>query len=123
VAELTLTTVNIGSPDPGALARFYERLLGWRIGHEEPDFVVVRNPTGGVALSCQLEADYRRPVWPAGSDDQQMQLHLEIRTDDLAGGVEHALGCGATLAESQPQADVRVCLDPDGHPFCLWIET
>jgi catechol 2,3-dioxygenase-like lactoylglutathione lyase family enzyme len=121
--KLELTTVNIGSPDPGRLARFYERLLGWRIAFEEPGFAIVRNPAGGVALSCQLEERYARPVWPAGPDDQQMQLHLEIRVDDLGAAVEHATGSGATLAEFQPQDDVRVCLDPDGHPFCLWTES
>jgi hypothetical protein len=21
----------------------------------------------------------------------------------------------------RPQDDVRVCLDPAGHPFCLWV--
>ena len=53
--------------------------------------------------------------------DQQMQLHLEIRVDDLEPADAHAVGCGATVAEYQPQDDVRVCLDPDGHPFCLWL--
>lgn len=120
---LELTTVNIGSPDPAALARFYARLLGWRIGFEEPGFVIVRNPAAGVAISCQLEQGYVRPVWPAGPGDQQMQMHLEIRVDELQPALEHALGCGATLAEFQPQDDVRVCLDPDGHPFCLWVGT
>ena len=28
---------------------------------------------------------------------------------------------GATVAELQPQADVRVHLDPAGHPFCLFL--
>jgi len=28
---------------------------------------------------------------------------------------------GATVAEFQPQDDVRVHLDPAGHPFCLWL--
>jgi catechol 2,3-dioxygenase-like lactoylglutathione lyase family enzyme len=121
VARLTLTTVNVGAPDPAALARFYERLLGWTIGHEEPGFVIVRNPDGGVAISCQLEDGHVLPVWPAGPGDQQMQLHLEIRVDDLAGAVEHATRCGATVAEVQPQDDVRVCIDPAGHPFCLWV--
>jgi catechol 2,3-dioxygenase-like lactoylglutathione lyase family enzyme len=120
---LELTTVNIGSPDPAALARFYERLLGWRIGREEPGFVIVRNPAGGFSISCQVEEAYVRPVWPAGPGDQQMQLHLEIRVDDLEPAVAHALSCGATLAGFQPQDDVRVCLDPDGHPFCLWIDS
>ncbi len=25
------------------------------------------------------------------------------------------------LADSQPQDDVRVCLDPAGHPCCLFL--
>lgn len=73
-----LTTINFGSPDPGALARFY--------------------------------------------GDQQMMIHLEIRVDHLEAAVAHAVRCGATLAEDQPQDEVRVCLDPAGHPFCLWFE-
>ena len=52
-----------------------------------------------------------------------MQVHLEIRVDDLQSGLRHALACGARMAPFQPQSDVRVCLDPAGHPFCLWIET
>ena len=30
------------------------------------------------------------------------------------------LDAGATLAAHQPQKAVRVMLDPDGHPFCLF---
>ena len=51
-----------------------------------------------------------------------MMLHLEVRVTDLPGALEHALACGARLAAVQPQDDVRVCLDPDGHPFCLWLD-
>ena len=120
---LTLTTVTLSSPDPGALAAFYSRLLGWPVAPGDPDWVVLRDPAGGVGLACQEQTAYERPVWPAGAGQQQMQAHLEIRVDDLEDGVAHALACGATLAEHQPQGDVRVCLDPDGHPFCLWIET
>lgn len=50
-----------------------------------------------------------------------MMLHPEIRVDDLHAAVRHAVDCGATLAAYQPQDDVRVCLDPAGHPFCLWV--
>ena len=35
--------------------------------------------------------------------------------------LENADDLGATLAEFQPQDDVRVCLDPAGHPFCLFV--
>jgi catechol 2,3-dioxygenase-like lactoylglutathione lyase family enzyme len=121
VHGLTLTTVNIGAPDPGALARFYERLLGWEIKAEEPDWVLLRSADGGVGLSFQTEAFYVRPVWPAGSADQQMMMHLEVRVDDLESAGAHARACGATLADYQPQEDVRVYLDPAGHPFCLWL--
>jgi catechol 2,3-dioxygenase-like lactoylglutathione lyase family enzyme len=118
---LTFTTVNIGAPDAGALAHFYERLLGWKITTEEPGWAVLRNPGGGVGLAFQAESSYVRPTWPAGPEDQQMMMHLEIRVDDLAAASAHATACGATIAEYQPQDDVRVCLDPVGHPFCLWL--
>lgn len=118
---LELTTVNIGAPDPGALARFYERLLGWEIRVEEPEWVVLKNPDAGATLSFQLETGYVPPVWPSRPGDQQMMLHLEIRVEDLDSAQAHAVECGATLADEQPQDDVRVCLDPVGHPFCLWL--
>jgi hypothetical protein len=50
-----------------------------------------------------------------------MQSHLDIEVDDLDRGVAHAVALGATVADFQPQEDVRVCLDPDGHPFCLFV--
>ena len=59
--SLTLTTVNVGTPDPIGLARFYERLLGWPIAHEEPGFVIVRDPAGGVGVSFQLEEGHVPP--------------------------------------------------------------
>lgn len=50
-----------------------------------------------------------------------MMMHLEIQAGDLDAGVAHAIAQGATLASYQPQEDVRVCLDPAGHPFCLFL--
>lgn len=122
-ARLRLTTVTLSSSDPPVLARFYSRLLGWPISAEEPEWVTLRAPEGGVGLAVQLEQDYQRPVWPARSGAQQMMAHLEIGVDDLGRAVELARACGATVAEHQPQDDVRVCLDPDGRPFCLWLES
>ena len=51
-----------------------------------------------------------------------MMMHLEIRVDDLSAAAARAVELGATVAEFQPQDDVRVCLDPAGHPFCLYVE-
>jgi Glyoxalase-like domain len=50
-----------------------------------------------------------------------MQAHLDIAVDDLAAAGEHAIAAGAVLAVRQPQDDVRVYLDPAGHPFCLFL--
>lgn len=33
-----------------------------------------------------------------------------------------AVALGATVAEFQPQANVRVMFDPAGHPFCLCLD-
>jgi len=117
-----LTAVTLNSPDPSALARFYQRLLGWTISVDKDGWVVLPNPEGGIGLSFQKQDIYVRPVWPAKPGEQQMQMHLEIRVDDLDAGCAHAAACGATLANYQPQDDVRVHLDPDGHPFCLYID-
>lgn len=71
-------------------------------------------------MSFQTEPAYVNPTWPAGPGDQQMMVHLDIEVDDLDAAGAHAVAAGAILAEYQPQADVRVYLDPAGHPFCLW---
>ena len=118
---MTVSGTNIDCPDAHALADFYRRLLGWDVAQDQPDDVVLSPPGGGTTLSFQTERLYAMPTWPARRGDQQMMMHLEIEVDDLGAAVDHALAAGATLAEYQPQDDVRVCLDPAGHPFCLWI--
>jgi catechol 2,3-dioxygenase-like lactoylglutathione lyase family enzyme len=121
--RLILTATVLGSPDARALADFYRRLLGWEVRTDEPNWVALRAPDGGAGLSFQTEPAYVRPTWPATPDHQQMMLHLDIEVDDLDAAGAHAIATGATLAEYQPQSDVRVYLDPAGHPFCLWVRT
>ena len=120
MATLTVTGTNIDAPDANALADFYRRLLGWKTGIEEPGWVILRSPAGGATLNFQTEDQYVPPVWPARPGGQQMMMHLEIAVDDLEEGVAHAVAQGAALAGFQPQENVRVCLDPAGHPFCLY---
>lgn len=111
----------LDSPDARELAAFYRRLLGWPLATDEPDWVTLRAPGGGAGLSFQTERAYVRPVWPAGPGDPRMMSHLDIVVDDLPSAVAHAVDAGAVLADFQPQDDVRVCLDPAGHPFCLFL--
>ena len=106
--------------DARALGRFYAALLGWEIA-KETDEECSLAPADGVAyLACQTSRGYVRPVWPTEPGAQQMMLHLDVEVTDLEAAVRHALDVGAELADHQPQDDVRVMLDPDGHPFCLY---
>jgi catechol 2,3-dioxygenase-like lactoylglutathione lyase family enzyme len=102
------------------LASFYERLLGVLRTTDQPDWVAIRLRDGH-GLAFHTDEQYLPPTWPSRPDAQQMQAHIEIATDDLDAAVAHAVACGATVAEDQPQDDVRVMLDPDGHPFCLFL--
>ncbi len=118
---MTVTSIVLDAPDPAELGAFYRRLLGWEVRSEEPGWMTLRAPGGGAGLAFQEESRYARPVWPAGPDDQQMMTHLDIEVQDLQEAGAHAIACGATLAGYQPQQNVRVYLDPAGHPFCLWV--
>ncbi len=79
-------------------------------------------PSGVAYLAFQTAPDYVRPTWPTGDQRQQMMMHLDFQVSDLDAAVAHALELGAEEAEHQPQDDVRVMLDPAGHPFCLYTD-
>lgn len=112
--------VVLGTPDPPALARFYSALFGWEISSEDPTWVTMQIPGVPANLAFGLEHVYDRPVWPSEPGKQQMMFHLDIGVTDVGAAAEDAIALGATEAAWQPQDDVRVMLDPDGHPFCLY---
>jgi catechol 2,3-dioxygenase-like lactoylglutathione lyase family enzyme len=114
--------VAIEAPDPGALAAFYSRLLGWPIGHEEPGTAIVAPPQGSIYLVFQEAKDFRRPVWPPEDGRQRPMMHVDFQVGDLDVAVAEALALGATVADHQPQEKVRVLFDPAGHPFCLCLD-
>lgn len=119
-ANARVVGVTLNSPNPSGLAKFYAELLGWIVANDEGTWVELPNPDGGIGINFHHDDHYQRPVWPSEPGKQIMQVHLEIKVDDLEAGVAHAQACGATLADYQPQDDVRVHVDPDGHPFCIF---
>ena len=121
--RFTLAATTLDAPDAHELAQFYRGLLGWPTRKEEPDWIEIAPPGGGAGLSFQTELLFTRPQWPTTGAEQQMMMHLDIEVDDLPSAVDHALALGATSADVQPQDDVRVLLDPVGHPFCLFVRT
>ncbi len=112
--------VVLDAPDGRALAHFYADLLGWEISKEDEGGAGL-GPTSGVAyLATQTSEGYVRPTWPNVEGQQQMMLHIDFEVSDLEAAVAHALELGAEQAAYQPQRNVRVMLDPAGHPFCLY---
>lgn len=109
----------IEAPDPGLLAAFYAELLGWHVGHEEPETAIVAASPQGPFLVFQKADGYRPPVWPPAEGEQRPMIHFDFQVGDLAEAVDEAIALGATLADVQPQENVRVLFDPAGHPFCL----
>ena len=116
--RFSLRSTVLGTPNPRGLASFYQSLLDWEVVEEQDEWVVLKPGGGGVGLSFEYEQFHVPPTWPAGPDDQQMQAHLDVSA--LESGVERAVTLGARMAAYQPQEDVRVMIDPAGHPFCLF---
>ncbi|MFJ7238757.1 VOC family protein [Streptomyces olivaceus] len=120
-----LSTVVLDAHDARELAGFYQRLLGYVVRAEDGGWVLIGPPPGtpGISLAFETEPAYVPPAWPSRAPgEQQMMLHLDIEVDDLAVETDRAVAEGARLADHQPQDDVRVLLDPSGHPFCLWVQ-
>jgi len=128
------TSVSVGTPDPHAAAVFWARLLDYRVTADDapaandPDdggWAQVAPGPGrpGMTINLEHERAFRPPVWPARPGEQVATQHVDVHVPDgdLDAAVAWALDCGARLADHQPQADVRVLLTPDGHPFCLFV--
>jgi catechol 2,3-dioxygenase-like lactoylglutathione lyase family enzyme len=116
--------VVLDAPRASDLAHFYQRLLGWTLYTDKPDWATLApSAEAGYNLAFQTEPNYVRPVWPSQPAEPLMMLHLDIEVDDLDEAVAHAVAAGAEVAEFQAQHDVRVMLDPAGHPFCLYVDT
>lgn len=136
MATVSVRTVNFDCHDAREMARFYGGLLGWEPTVVEPDWVLMCDPQGGTGLSFQQTEGYERPTWPEEPGRQQKMLHLELKVTQpgaeggfspeegqaaLEEAVRLALSLGGTLAEPQFRPDLRVVLDPAGHPLCLFL--
>jgi len=82
---------------------------------------VVLEAPDGVALAGFYASLFGWPI--AKQDDDGAAIAVPGTSSYLAfQSAPDSVGLGATLAEFQPQEDVRVLLDPAGHPFCLYFD-
>jgi catechol 2,3-dioxygenase-like lactoylglutathione lyase family enzyme len=129
--SIRLEGVCMDCADAEELAGFYRRLLGWEVAfRDEPatrqggsGWISLRNPSGGIGLSFQAEEWYEPPVWPEEPGAQTKMIHFEITVDDLEAAVAQVVAAGGKVAPHQPadraKDELRVMLDPAGHPLCL----
>lgn len=119
----TLECVVLDCPDPGALARFYQELLGGEV--DRPDRRWSLDATwatlhldSGPVLCFQAAPEHQPPAW--GDPARPQQSHLDVHVTDRELATEQALAAGATLLDGgSPGQSFRVFADPAGHPFCL----
>lgn len=132
-----LRQVVLDTTDARGTAEFWRQVLGWsyRAGDEPPpagaadprgtDWLVLRDPAGGVGLAFQQVEALRPSTWPEPEVPQQ--LHLDHTVADVAElEAEHArlLGLGARLLldrSDDPDEPLRAYADPAGHPFCVFV--
>lgn len=112
-----LAMVNLDSSDPAAHARFYQRVLGWKITHSEPEYAMISSPDG-VSVGFGRVAGHVAPGWP--DETSAKRYHLDLYVDDLTVAEQEFVAAGATKPQFQP-GDGRwvVLLDPVGQPFCI----
>jgi catechol 2,3-dioxygenase-like lactoylglutathione lyase family enzyme len=125
--SLRWTGVCLDCADADELAQFVGTLLGWEIAARDgTDWITMRDPTSGVGLNFQAEAWYQPPVWPEQPCAQTKMLHFEIQVENMDAAVAYAVAIGARIAPHQPADrapdELRVMLDPAGHPFCLYTD-
>ncbi|MGW1023144.1 VOC family protein [Streptomyces sp. NPDC002577] len=119
----SLQCVVLDCPDPRALARFYQGLIGgevdradrrWSLGDDWSTL----HTGSGLVLAFQQVGDYRPPRWPDQAAPQQ--FHLDIGVGDLDAAEARVFELGAvSLDDRDGKRSWRVYADPAGHPFCL----
>ncbi len=110
---LKLYQIAVDAHEPESLARFWCRVLDWRVVFEAPDEIVIAEDPdmwpGLVFLSV--------PEDKAGKN----RLHFDLSPDDQAAEVERLLELGARRIDVGQGEDVTwvVLADPEGNEFCV----
>jgi catechol 2,3-dioxygenase-like lactoylglutathione lyase family enzyme len=120
--------------DAEELARFYGEAFGLiTLARDEPDeewggspWILMGSPDGGPTLSFQAERWYEPPTWPEAEGGLPKMMHLEVQVNSVDEAVAIVVSAGGRVAPHQPPdrdpTELRVVLDPAGHPFCLCAE-
>jgi catechol 2,3-dioxygenase-like lactoylglutathione lyase family enzyme len=127
----------LDTTDARRSAEFWRQLLGlvYRSGHELPppgeadpagsDWLNLSRRDGSPCLAFQQVDNLSPTTWP--NHDIPQQLHLDLTVRDVADlDAVHSRVCelGGELRfdrADDPDEPLRVYVDPDGHPFCVFV--
>ncbi len=113
---MNLTSILIGSEDPGRLAAYYTRLFG-APGWEEGGYTGWRVGTGGIMVGPHDQV--------TGRNAQPGRLIWNIESSDVQGDFDRLTAAGAAVVREPYRpgdaADVWIATlsDPDGNYFQL----
>jgi len=109
----TLHEIVFDCPNPEALARFWQALIGGEVVEESDDWVVLDGDDEGFYIGFQ-----KVPERKSGKN----RLHLDVDVDDLASAVDDAEQLGARKIGAVVDSDddpFQVMADPEGNEFCF----
>ena len=108
-----LYTFVIDSQDPPGLARWWARVLDWKVVFEAADEVVI----------AKSEDTYPALVFVPVPEPKtgKNRLHLDLAPDDRDAEVARLIGLGASRADVGQGSEVSwvVLVDPEGNEFCV----
>ena len=110
-----VAAVVVDSPDPAALAGFWELASGWARSRSEDDFVAFRSPQGAGPY-----LEFLRVNDPKAVKDR---VHPDVaphKGEDHAAAVKVLRDAGAVPVDiGQGDVSWAVLADPQGHEFCV----
>ena len=122
---MKLGAIVIDSDNIEDLSDFYAKMLGWakssQIYEGEKWITVIKDDYNETPLVFQENPDYESPKWPSTKNEQQQMVHIDfyVNVNEFESKIEHAIKCGAKVAENQFSNSWKVMFDISGHPFCI----
>jgi hypothetical protein len=110
-----VAAVVVDSPDPAALAGFWELASGWVLSRSDDGFVAFRSPQGAGPYLEFLRVDDPKTV--------KNRVHPDVaphQGEDHAAAVKALMEAGAVPVDvGQGDVSFTVLADPQGNEFCV----
>ncbi len=110
---VSLYTLVVAARDVPSLARFWCRVLDWKVVYEDEDESTIGADENTLPGICFVPVKEPKTL---GN-----RLHIDLSPDDQAAEVERIIALGARRADvgQGPDATWVVLADPEGNEFCV----